>query len=248
MNTIVSGGSKRLLSVKAQFIATYYGNKKDQGEIDHRCNTIDNPCGTVTTANRHSLITTKAQFIAKYYNGERQNGDVQHHCEPVEVPFPTITTVNRNVLISTRAQFISAQYNSNGSPEHNNKSIDQPLGALTTEEKFQFITAYFNSSGNPGSQNQCLESPLNTILNGTNKKALITAITNGMIDFDVKMRFLSEDELAAIMGFPAGYFKRPGLKLSKKQIIRMIGNAVHTTMAEVLILQVAGSLNIRKTA
>lgn len=53
------------------------------------------------------------------------------------------------------------------------------------------------------------------------------------------MRFLTEDELAALMGFPEGYFKKPGLKLSKKDIIKMVGNAVPVGMAKALLQPVA---------
>lgn len=243
LRTQLTRQTKQLITVEKQMLMDGNYNR------DNVCSSIDKPTNTVVAGGSKRLITCRAQFISKFYNGKRKKGNVQHHCEPVEAPFPTVTTVNRNVLISTKAHFMSAVYNSNGTPEHNNKSIDDPLGSITAKDKFQFITAYFNSNGNPETQNQSLEAPLNTILTGTNKKALVTALANGMIDFDVKMRFLSEDELVAIMGFPEGYFKRPGLKLSKKQIIKMIGNAVHVTMAEILIREVAGSLNLMsKTA
>ncbi len=242
LRTQLTRQTKQLITVEKQFLSTYYGNKKNISQADHRCSSIDNPCNTITTANRHSLVTVQSQFIAKYFNGKRKNGNIQHHCEAVTKPFPTITTVNRNVLMTAEAQFISAQYNSNGKPEANNHSIDKPLNTITTEEKFQFITAYFNSSNRPETQNQSIDAPLNTILTGTNKKALVTAMNNGLVDFDIKMRFLNEDELAAIMGFPEGYFKR-GKKLSKKAIIRMIGNAVHVTMAELLIREMYMSVS-----
>jgi site-specific DNA-cytosine methylase len=121
--------------------------------------------------------------------------------------------------------------------------VEAPLPTCTTKEKFQFITAYFNSSGHPETQNQSIDRPLNTILTEPNKKALVTTdIAN--LDFDIKMRFLTDDELAAIMGFPENYFKKPGLNLTKKQIIKMIGNAVHTKMAKVLIMAMMPHLEI----
>lgn len=246
LRTQLTRQTKQLITLKANFISQYYGNS-DSNNSHHRCHSVDNPCMTITTANRNLLMTVKANFIAKYFNGKRKNGNVQHHCEAVNKPFPTITTVNRNVLMTAEAQFISAQYNSNGKPEANNHSIEMPLSTITTEEKFQFITAYFNSSNRPETQNQSIDAPLNTILTGTNKKALVTAMNNGLVDFDIKMRFLNEDELASIMGFPPGYFKK-GKKLSKKAIIRMIGNAVHVTMAELLVREMYQTVNNLKQA
>ena len=139
-------------------------------------------------------------------------------------------------LITLERQYISKYYNGiqkNGNKQDHASSIENPLAAITTQEKFQFITTYFNSSGNPGSQNQSLDKPLNTILTATNKKALVIAIKEGQIDFDIKMRFLTSDELSSIMGFPKGYFKKN--KLNNKQIFKMIGNSVPIDIAKAII-------------
>jgi site-specific DNA-cytosine methylase len=234
LRTQLTRQTKQLITLEKQMIYD------DNYNRDNVCSSIEKPSTTIVGGGTKRLITCRAQFIAKYFNGKRSNGNIQHHCEPIEVPFPTVTTVNRNVLMTAQAQFISPVYNSNGKPEANNHSIDKPLNSITTHEKFQFITAYFNSSGNPESQNQSIDKPLNTILTAPNKKALVTADAD-KIDFDIRMRFLNEDELAAIMGVPPGYFKK-GKKLSKKAIIRMIGNAVHVRMAELLINEISGCI------
>jgi site-specific DNA-cytosine methylase len=49
------------------------------------------------------------------------------------------------------------------------------------------------------------------------------------------LNYIKNEVKAAIEGFPEGYFKRPGLKLSKKEIIKMIGNAVPVGMARALL-------------
>jgi DNA (cytosine-5)-methyltransferase 1 len=72
------------------------------------------------------------------------------------------------------------------------------------------------------------------VLTGQNKKALITTDTN-LIDFDIKMRFLSVKELSLCSTFPGDYFTKEGLKLSTKDAIRLIGNAVPPLWAQKLI-------------
>ena len=237
LNPQLTRQTKQLITVN-HFISKYYGNL--EGGNLHHCYPVDEPSRTITTANQQALITTKT-YLSKYYNGQRKNGHEQHHCQGVDQPFPTIKTIDGTALITTK-QFIASSYNSSGKPEANVSSIENPVGSITTDQKHQFITAYFNSSGHPETQNQSIDKPLNTILTAENKKALVT-VTDQLFDFDIKMRFLDADELAAIMGFPEGYFKRGGLKLSKKAIIRMVGNAVHVKMAELLIQSVTKSIN-----
>ncbi len=222
--------TKQLITLEKQFYTRALTN-------DYANQSLEKPAPTITTFGSDSLVTTKVQFLTKYFSSEP--GRNQHHCQSLDQPFPTIRCKDGTAVVTAKTQFISSQYNSNGTPEVNNQSIDQPLGSPTTREKFQFITTYFNSCGNPGSQNQSIDKPIGTILTGENKKALVTAILDGFIDFDIKMRFLTEDELAALMGFPEGYFKKPGLKLSKKDIIKMVGNAVPVGMAKALLQPVA---------
>ena len=228
LHTIRTKDSHVLVKMeKIQFIQDYCFSDSFQ--------TPDEPLRSQLTRQTKQLITIKKQFISKNYNGTRPDGRTQHHCQSLEKPSPTITTSNIPTVVTVQGQFISQQNNSNGKPEANNKGLDVPLNSPTTEEKFQFITTYFNSGGNPGSQNSSIEKPLGTILTEANKKALVTVDNNQVPEFDVKMRFLTEDELASIMGFPEGYFKKDDLNLSKKAIIKMVGNSVPVDMARALL-------------
>lgn len=239
LHTIRTKESHCLIKLeKSQFIQDYCFSDNFQ--------TLDEPLRTQLTRQTKQLITIEKQFLSKYYNGTRPSGLQQHHCQSLDAPSPTITASgNIPALVTSRVQFISQMNNSNGKPEANNKGIESPLNSITTREKFQFITTYFNSSGNPGSQNSSIDKPLGTILTGTNKKALVTAEGTDIVDFDIKMRFLTEDELAEIMGFKKGYFKNENLQLSKKHIVKMVGNAVPVGMAEALIRKVTDLLKKR---
>jgi len=252
----IAGGIKKFAPQFNQFISTYYGNGINAVSIDE-------PMGTIRTHESHALVTIeKKQFISDHcwqsnFNDveepmkvimTRQTKElitivdklmVQHysgdHSSSIDQPLPTITTTDHNSIITAKAQFLSMQYNSNGNPGVNNSSLDVPCPSISTQEKIQFITAYFNSSGNPGSQNQSICNPLNSIQTMPNKQALVTAIMEGLIDFDIKMRFLDYEELAAIMTFPKDYFKHSGLKLTRKQIHKMIGNAVPPVFAQAIL-------------
>jgi DNA (cytosine-5)-methyltransferase 1 len=222
----IAGGIKKF-APELHFIMQYYGNGDN-------VQSINKPLNTITTKDRHVLVSIeKQQFIADHCWNDHYN----QIDEPLK---PILTRQTKELITLEKKQFISQQYNSRGKPEANNYSIEKPLNAITTEEKFQFITAYF--SGNKKNQNQSLNKPLNTILTGTNKKALITAIKQGLIEFDIKMRFLTVDEQAEITGFPKNYFKNNEINLNQKQIQRLIGNAVPVQIAKVLVNQAHKSL------
>ncbi len=175
-------------------------------------------------------IAIAKQFLTQYYSG--------YHASGIDAPVPTITTIDHNYLMTAKS-FLAQNYNSNGHPEANIQSVNEPLKAITTQEKHQFITAYYNSAGNPGTQNQSIKKPLNTITTA-NTFSLATLLWNG--DFDIKMRYLTEEELAAAMSFPKDY-KFLG---SKKDVMWMIGNAVEVRTAKALIHTVVDEWKSRR--
>ena len=256
----IAGGIKKYSPKFSQFICQYYGTDQvqeleyplntvttkdrhqlitqDYGGGGARGNSVGAPINTIAVRNVHRLITLeKLQFI-------------QDHCHVANYNLPD-EPINPQLTRQTK-QFVTAHYNSNGHPESNTHSLEDPIPSLTTKdkislitvkEKIQFIASYFNSSGNPGSQNQSLDSPINTILTGANKKALITILN----DFDIKARFLTKEELAACSTFPRDYFSKPGLNLSGKDAIKLIGNAVPPEWARILIAPVIKSIKEYKT-
>ena len=252
----IAGGIKKYAKDFDTFICQYYG-ASDQTQ------SLDDPLNTVTTKDRHQLITqdyggrgVRGQSISSPINTIAARNVhrlitleklqfIQDHCHTSNYNMPD-EPLNPQLTRQTK-QFISAYFNSGGSPEMNNHPIDGPLPSLTTqkknslvtiEEKLQFISSYFNSGGSPESQNQSMDAPINTILAGPNKKALVTIIK----DFDIKARFLTKEELAACSTFPRDYFSKPGLNLSTKDAIKLIGNAVPPEWARILIYPAISSI------
>lgn len=264
LNTVTTKDRHVLVTLeKIQFLQDYYGR-------DNTAHGLDKPANAARTENSKHLITIdKLQFVDDHIQADsynhvneplnpqltRQNKRlisvegkmlVQHysgeHSSSIDEPLPTITTVDHNTIVDVKAQFIASQYNSNGNPGANNLSIEDPIHAITTQEKFQFITTYFSSNGNQGSQNSSLEDPMGTITTATNKKALITALMDGSLDFDVKMRFITPEELSRISSFPEKYFTDKRLKLTVKEQVKLIGNAVPPEWAKLMIQPVIEEL------
>jgi DNA (cytosine-5)-methyltransferase 1 len=129
-------------------------------------------------------------------------------------------------LIDVDVDHLIAQYYG-GSIQSN--TLDEPINTIPGRdthqlirlEKFQFIVKYFSSGGKPEGNIQTLDDPLSSVL-GVNKHQLITLLDN----FDIKARFLYPHELGQCTTFPKDYFNQPGLKLSHKKAVKLIGNAV----------------------
>jgi DNA (cytosine-5)-methyltransferase 1 len=220
LNPILTRETKQLVTVEKNLMVQHYSG-------DHSSDITD-PLPSITTIDHNQVVTARASFLADYYSRDNT-------AQSLDSPANTIRTENSKHLVST--SFISPQFGTGI-----NHSIDSPLSAITAQEKIQFISLYFSSSGKQESQNQSIESPLNSITTGTNKQALITALETGDFDFDIRARFLTPDELAAISTFPDQYFTDPLLRLTKKEIVKLIGNAVPPKWAELMIKPVIEEL------
>lgn len=215
------------------FIMKYYGNGENVSDVNE-------PLHTITTKDRHALIQVeKDNFITQHIHGVLNAQDINR-------PLNTILTKDLKQLITvSKKQFVADSTYGNKKV----KDINEPLNTLTTQqrhqlitistEKKQFIHKYFNAACNVSSIN----SPLGTITT-TNKNYLVTALLNSNWLIDVKMRFLHVDELKRITGFPEDY----QLTGTKRDQIKMIGNAVTPVMSQVLLQAIIDTLNNQKLA
>lgn len=203
-----------------QFIAHYCRVTEPE-----RCLSIEEPINTITTKNRHQLITLeKIKFITDYCRSDSY--------QKIDRPLKTQLTRQTKRIVSV--DHILCQYY--GSLQA--QSLDEPINTIVCRdihqlvrvEKMQFIAKYMNSNGNPQFNIQSIEDPLSTVMT-KNKHQLITLLDN----FDIKARFLTAAELASCTTFPRDYFDRPGLKVSGKNAIKMIGNAVPPKWAEIIM-------------
>jgi site-specific DNA-cytosine methylase len=209
------------------FVAKYYGS---EGNVSP----INEPLHTITTKDRHSLISLN--FVNQYYGREDANFSLDE-------PAKTITTRNFNQLITIeRNQFLTDNiWGSTAS-----QSLEKPINTIMTEpekqlvtvdinlktnqsikniEKSQFITKYF--SGNHASS---INNPLSTITT-IDHNALVTVVDWDQIILDVKMRFLTAEELKLCQGFPKEYILKGTAAEQKKGI----GNSVPPPMVTALL-------------
>ena len=204
-----------------QFISVQYNSN---GNPEANNQGIDEPLKPITTERKH-------QFISHHFgSGVNQS---------INEPMNSITT-------KEKIQFISAYFSSSGKQESQNQSIETPLGTITTgTNKKALNTISFDSypESDPFGE-QSYGAQLHKQFS-EQEKALLTAIDEHLyLDFDIKMRFLTPDELAAISTFPDKYFSDPILKLSGKQQTALIGKAVPPQWAEKLIRPIVDELRI----
>jgi DNA (cytosine-5)-methyltransferase 1 len=246
----IGGGIPKQAPEFHQFLCTYYGG--EQGI--KRNSSLDKPLPTQTAdGNRHQLVTIeKMQFIADHCKVDFwQSVDdplrpqltwqtkqlvtvetkqyIDDHChsdnfQSLDDPLNPQTSQQTKRLV-TVDQYIAQYYG--GSDQ--TQGLDSPLNTvpcrdihqLVTIEKAQFIAHYFNSGGKPENNVQSIEKPIKSLT--CNSQAQLVTL---LYDFDIKVRFLSAEELAEISTFPRDFFNRPGFKVSHKNAIKMIGNAV----------------------
>lgn len=219
----IAGGIKKYYPELHQFLAAYHG-----GDNQNRFSSLLSPMAAADTSNRHQLVTIeKLNFIMDHCHMDNYN----LLDEPLN---PQLTWQTKQIIDVDFSQFIVSYYGSG----LQTKTLDDPLDPVTTKdrhqivrvEKLQFLVMYFGSNGNPGRNVGSLDEPL-TPITVEPKHQLITLLD----EFDILARFLDPDELGDCSTFPKNYFTAPGLKLSKKDAVRLIGNAVPPKWAVKLV-------------
>ncbi len=200
------------------FVAQFYGGDP------RRFQSLDDPLYTITCENRHQLVTMeKIQFIMDYCRTDI--------LQDLNEPLRTQLTRQTKQLVSIDhyicQYYGSLQAQGLGSPINGINCRDRHQ--LIRIEKVQFIAKYMSKNGSPCNV-ESLEDPLSTILT-EHKHQLITVLDG----FDIKARFLRPDELASCTTFPKDYFRKPGLKVSGKNAVKMIGNAVPPDWARIIL-------------
>ena len=259
--TISAGGGHAALCTA--FLSSYYGAKS---EGDARGAAMGSPLPTQPTANRHALVA--ATMVQTGY-GERDGqapraldleqplgtvvaGGIKHGlvaasmmsidqqstgasaCRPMDDPLSTATTKARHALVAA-----TLMTNTTG---HAPTDLEQPLPTVTTGNHQALVAAFIQHYYGQGTQAQDPSLPLHTVTTIA-RHGLITVEIDGetYIITDIGMRMLEPAELAAAMGFPTWYrwLKGDGAQLTKRDQVKMIGNAVPPPLAKALVLAVA---------
>lgn len=218
----VKGGH---FSVVAPVISTYYGPKSDK---EVRGASVETPLHTQTTENRHAVVSA---FMTKF-----NTGSVGY---AADTPAHTIiaggkqkrpgTAITQGIVTSN---MVKMRGNEVG------YKTDSPMHTITAggfhhAEVRSFLIKYYGQDQNPK-----LQDPLHTI---TTKErfALVTVQGEVYKIIDIGLRMLQPRELFKAQGFPDGYIigddEAQGLKLTKTEQVRMVGNSVSPPLAQALV-------------
>lgn len=207
------------------FLSKYYS-----GRPYDKNHSVDEPAGSITTADHHSLV--KTEFLSAYYS----NGD---NVSSVQTACPTITTADRFAVVNA-AHFINRDF----STGDNNSSIDKPSGAILATPKLNLVSCKYHYIVNPSwtgadtSVDNASPAPQDkapymhdassgkpAIIIYENDSEMMVKIKEFMAIYgiiDIKMRMLKVEELKVIQGFPANYILQGNQSDQKK----FIGNSV----------------------
>jgi DNA (cytosine-5)-methyltransferase 1 len=162
------------------------------GSRSDQTRSLDMPIGAVTTKNRLALVQP---YMVAYHGTAYPGGERVRH---LEQPFPTVGAGgNQFGLVEP---FI-VQFN--GTSLAN--SVDQPLGTVTTKDRFALCVPLL-------------------------RLATADGIRIGCILLDIRFRMFEPHELAAAMSFPSDYKWRsakPSKRklITKRENVKLIGNA-----------------------
>jgi DNA (cytosine-5)-methyltransferase 1 len=181
----------------------------------NRARAVDQPMPTITTAQRgeHALV---APFVATL----RRHCTGSGHADPLG----TITAGGEHHAVV--AAFL-ARYNGGG--------VGHPARLCDADRAGAARVAAFLVRYNGQNIGQDVREPLGTAT--TIERFALVAAT-GLPIVDIGMRMLTWRELAAAQGFPAGYVLdrgADGAPLSKRDIVRLIGNSVCPALAEAVV-------------
>lgn len=192
---------------------TWNDDARDAGE----------PYPTLTTRDAYGVVTP---FIAELRGGPRSSSDARSVHEPLAA---VCASGNHHALV--------APYYGNADRA---KPATDPLGTLTTRDRYALIMRYNTARGDQGQMTTPAFEPMRT-LTTTGHQSVITPgdieAAKAMVD-DCLFRMLQPHEIAAGMAFPPDY-KWAG---TKRDRVRLMGNAVTPPAARDLMGVVVESL------
>ena len=230
LRTVSAGGTHHAL-VAPTLIQTSYGERRGQAP---RVLDLDRPLGTVVAGGcKHALVSA---FLAKSFGGPGAIDKQSPGISPAG-PFGTVTARDHHVLVEGKLEGVEAQLG--------------PDGTRRAKMVAAFLTHYYST----GTTSQSLELPLHTVTTIA-RHGLVTVEVDGSdyVITDIGLRMLEPRELARAMGFPDWYRwdKAPGVPLSKRDAVKMIGNACPVTTTKALIkavvLQRRGAYGLAEAA
>lgn len=201
------------------FLSSYYSNKKSKGKGDPRGCKIQDPVPTISCENRHAVVTA---HVIRHFGKSIGNNLIS--------PIGAITAGGMGKTGLVTSHLIKYHGTNIGS------SLYDPVptitsGGLHIGEVRSFLVKYYGNS-----DAQSINDPLGSIT--TNDRfGLVTIHGEEYQIVDIGLRMLEPHELATAMSFPSSYqwVGKNGKPLSKKDKVKMIGNACPVNTVAALI-------------
>lgn len=163
----------------------------------------------------------------RFYGTSPRGGSDWSLSTPVDEPLRTLTTAGSVALV---APYYGASDTA--------KPVSEALGALTTRDRYALVTRHY--SGNDESMTTPAFEALRT-LTTTAQQSIVTPgdleAAQAQVD-DCEFRMLQPHEVAAGMAFPTDYIWEG----TRRERVKMAGNAVTPPAARDLVAAVVGSL------
>jgi DNA (cytosine-5)-methyltransferase 1 len=222
--TITGAHRGELALVAPTLIQTGYGEREGQRP---RFLDIRAPLGTlVGCGQRHALV---AAFMARH-NGERDGGFVGG--ASVQRPSPALTARNNKSIVAVHMTQLKGSC-------VDGKRLTEPMPGLCAEANHMAAVATFMTRYNGVGIGSRAREPMHTITS-KDRFGVVTVHVGGDTFgiADIGMRMMWPRELFRAQGFPDSYLigdGEDGLKLTKEDQVRMVGNSVAPPVAAALI-------------
>lgn len=220
--TTAKGGEKAIVAAS---MVSMRGTSPDQ--VLATGGSVEAPLPTVSSGGTHAALVSA--FLAKHYGGVV--GAALDH------PTPTVTGTDHNALVA--ASLIQMGYGEREGQAPRILNLEQPLGTVVAGgSKHGLVAAFLQQYYSSGGQHQALADPLHAVTT-IDRHSLVTVEIDGeaYVITDIGMRMLEPRELARAMGFPEWFrFETgAGLPLTKRDAVKMIGNACPVNTVKALI-------------
>jgi DNA (cytosine-5)-methyltransferase 1 len=208
-------------------IQTGYGEREGQAP---RCLNIREPLGTIVgCGQRHAMV---AAFLARH-NGERQGGFVG--AASMSEGMPTLTARNNKAVVAASL----VELRGSTADHAGARSVRDQVPTLTAQGNHVGAVAAFLTRYNGVGIGSRAQEPMGTVT-ARDRFGVVVVRVQGVpyAIADIGMRMLAPRELFRAQGFPDTYLigdGAGGLRLTKEEQVRMVGNSVCPPLAAALI-------------